>query len=114
MSNEKLSGVLETNSSSKYNCNHDDSRRYKIQKIICAECEQALGGRLVRLADKDCDYGICFDCILSICELGEFLMLKGFPTSLECDNLYKNAIYANVEARQKHAEFIINLRKYTK
>ena len=64
-----------------------DQKAYKIQKIVCSECKQVLGGRFVKLIDEDYDYGFCFWCLRSFCKVGEALNDKKFPTSAEVKKL---------------------------
>lgn len=88
MSNETDASVFQEDCDTKYNRNNCSSGEYKIQTIICVECKQVLGARIVSHDEKSSDLGFCRWCFDSIISLAEYLELDHIPGKLEFNRVW--------------------------
>ena len=52
---------------------------YKVQELICNDCRNPLGVRIVLVDDVDTLFGYCFHCALNLGDVCDLLNLKHLP-----------------------------------
>ena len=100
MSDEYLLGIMRKK---EYSADNRPGRQFKIQVIICQECEKTLGARFVLSQMDDTDYGYCSLCILSICDFSGFLELNHIPRTNDFNIAYStddDPLYLQTRCRE--------------
>ena len=59
------------------------SNEYKVQDLICNDCRNPLGIRIVPVDDVDTLFGYCFHCALNLGDICALLNLKHLPHTNE-------------------------------